>query len=61
MDGIEIINPYLATNRQTMKRVFVGKAQEFLGGSNLPRKKRRELARRSAKELMGKVEKNASV
>jgi hypothetical protein len=44
-----------------MKRIFVDKAGEFLSQSRLPRKQRRELARKSAKELMGKVERNASV
>jgi hypothetical protein len=61
MEGLEITNPFLATTRQGMKKVFMEKALEFLQGSQLPRKQRRELAKRSAKELMGKVEKNASV
>jgi restriction endonuclease Mrr len=61
MEGLEIINPYLATTRQGMKRVFVEKAQEFLNGSKLSRKQRRELARAGAKELMGRVEKHADV
>lgn len=58
MEGLEIINPYLATTRQEMKRIFVNKAQEFLQESGLSRKKRRALAKASAKQLMGKVEKH---
>jgi hypothetical protein len=58
MDGIEIINPYEGATKQNMKKILLEKAQEFLAGSKLDRKRRRELARASAKHLMNKLESN---